>query len=223
MKIEQVPSLGAAVERVVGVTVAGIVTAWRDGRDAHIVLTGGRSGAAVCEELRNRLPEVFVHVLHVWIADERFVEFDSVDRNDTAMINALPQHEQLIVHRHLPPSQSTLEESADAYAHDLTDTLANRPFDVVVLSVGEDGHVASVFPGHPQPNVAAYAESASPKPPAQRTTISLVRLANATTCEVLAVGESKQSVVNACRTGDLRLPVVQLAATVPLTLVTDLA
>lgn len=211
------------MQRVAGVTITGIEAAWRDGRDAHIVLSGGRSGAALCAELRNRMPNVFVHELHVWIADERFVEFDATDRNDTAMIDSLPQHQQLIVHRHLPPSTCELSASADAYAHDLTVTLADRPFDVVILSVGEDGHVASVFPGHTQPNVAAYAEFASPKPPAQRTTISLARLANATTCEVLAVGDSKRAVVEACRVGDLRLPVVQLAATVPLTLVTDLA
>lgn len=194
--------------------------AWSDGRAAHVVLSGGRSGAELGKRLAALVDEEPSHALHLWIADERFVAPDDGDRNDTPIIAALGDATvRVAVHRHLPPGHVSLAQSAEEYASHLH-ALGDLPFDVVVLSMGEDGHVASVFPQHLQFPELAYAEPDSPKPPAQRTTISLARLANTRQCVVLALGVSKHEAVRAAEAGDMSLPVVQLAATAPVVLVT---
>jgi len=68
-------------------TVAAILHAWNEQRDAHIVVTGGRNGSAMCKALdfelfrstaefrevkNNKTPKA----LHIWFSDERFVEFE---------------------------------------------------------------------------------------------------------------------------------------------------
>ncbi len=223
MEVRHIEPAAAAIAQVTSEVAHGIRAAWAEARAAHVVLSGGRSGSALAGGLRREFPAGFPQPLHIWIADERFVEFDHADRNDTAIIEALGEAwPLLIVHRHATPSQAGLEASATSYANDLITSLAERPFDAVVLSAGEDGHVASVFPGHVQPRAVVYAESASPKPPALRTTISLARLAHTLRCFVLVLGESKREALRRMEQADGELPAVQLAAITPLQVITDL-
>ena len=223
MEIRHIEPAAAAIAQVTTEVAHAIRAAWGEGRAAHVVLSGGRSGSALGSGIGREFPAGFMQPLHIWIADERFVEYGHADRNDTAIIEALGEASPLLfVHRYATPSQAGLEASATAYAHELARELGDRPFDAVVLSAGEDGHVASVFPGHTQPDALVYSESSSPKPPAQRTSLSLPRLANTLHCMVLLLGESKREVLGGIEAGDERLPVVQLAAIAPLQVLTDL-
>ena len=66
--------------------------------------------------------------------------------------------------------------------------------DVVVLGIGEDGHVASLFPGHPA--LAARGPVAvpvhdAPKPPPDRVSLTLEVLRAAPSCVLLASGPAK--------------------------------
>ena len=217
--------IAPASEAIAQVTsdIAGAVrAAWTAGRAAHVVLSGGRSGAALGAGIRQEFSGGLSGTLHIWIADERFVEYADADRNDTAIVEALDSHTaSLLVHRHLPPSRATLGEIVIDYTDQLVATLGDAPFDAVVLSVGEDGHVASVFPGHPQFEAPAYAESASPKPPSHRTTISLRRLANTRQCTLLVLGESKRDALTRIAAADQTLPAVQLTAMTGAIVITD--
>ena len=222
MDIRTVASSDEGISLAASVIAQGVRSAWAERREAHVVLTGGRTGAALAASVSTALDVFADGRVHVWIGDERYVEFDDPDRNDTAIIAALPDDEpNLQVHRHLAPHQAEIEDAAQAYAGELEALLADAPFDAVVLSAGEDGHVASVFPGHVQHYENAYAECASPKPPMQRTTISLARLANARKCLVLALGDAKADAVRGFVAGDMTLPMRQLAAIAPFVLVTD--
>jgi len=214
------PAKGIALASVA--IAQGVRGAWSAHREAHVAISGGRLGAALATAIAAELDEFADGRVHLWIADERYVEFDDPDRNDTPIIAALPSGEpNLHVHRHLAPGQARVEEAAEAYAGELEALLGDAPFDAVVLSVGEDGHVASVFPRHMQHYENAYAELHSPKSPAVRTTISLARLANSRSCTVLALGASKADAVRGFVTGDLTLPARQLAAISSVTFVTD--
>jgi 6-phosphogluconolactonase len=196
--------------------------AWTAQRNAHVVISGGRSGAALGAAICDMLADSSAGILHVWIADERYVGYDDVDRNDTAIVTAMQTSDsKCVVHRHLTPQQADVTDAAEAYAGELESYLGDAPFDAVVLSAGEDGHVASIFPGHVQHYENAYAESQSPKPPAIRTTISLARLANTRSCAVLALGESKAQAVRGFIAGDMALPARQLAAITRTVLITD--
>ncbi len=222
MDIREITPASEAIAQVTSDIAHAVRNAWGAGRAAHVVLSGGRSGAALGSGIRQAFNDGLAAELHIWIADERFVEFDHVDRNDTAIIDALNSDGAgLVVHRHLPPSQANLSKVVADYTAQLQQALGSAPFDVVALSVGEDGHVGSVFPGHARPEALVYSESASPKPPAVRTTLSLERLANARACTLLVLGTSKSDALARMASDDVSLPAVQLAAMTPTIVVTD--
>jgi len=89
-------------------------------------------------------------------------------------------------------------------------------FEVVVLGTGPDGHTASLFPGSPtgQDHELVLQVSDSPKPPADRVTLSLPLINGANHVLVAAVGSSKQSALaHALCEQDSALPLALVAPT----------
>ncbi len=71
-------------------------------------------------------------------------------------------------------------------------------FDAIVLGVGEDGHVASLFPGHPALQEQRHRVAAvrrAPKPPPERITLTLPVIGRARHVVVVAAGEDKAGVL----------------------------
>jgi len=92
--------------------------------------------------------------------------------------------------------------------------------DVVLLGMGEDGHVASLFPGRAAQGAQGVAHvTESPKPPPERVTLTRQVLATAESAILLAVGESKRRALEGLRRGDPALPAQGLPG---LAVVTDL-
>ena len=94
-----------------------------------------------------------------------------------------------------------LEDAAAACANDLTRHLGQPPrLDIVLLGVGSDGHVCSLFPGHAllqEGRKYVAVETDAPKPPTHRLTLTLPALAAAGHLVVAAMGESKADAVHA--------------------------
>ena len=95
---------------------------------------------------------------------------------------------------------------ADGAAHAYAKTLRNLgDFDLVLLGLGEDGHTASLFPGHDwgaaqgPPDVIAVFDA--PKPPPQRISLSADRLSHARSVLFLVEGEPKREAVRKWRQG----------------------
>jgi 6-phosphogluconolactonase len=201
--IENSKSEGLLAKASHGV-VSAIESAWATGRDAHIVVTGGRTGLAIVAAIDGALAPLLGNsdnkLLHIWFSDERFKELDSPDRNDTALIAGFAAIQEIChFHRLLVPSEGSLADAAADYAAQLDSALGDTGFDAVVLSMGEDGHVASCFPGQEEilaATASAAAVTNSPKPPAERVTITLTRLAQTPVAFIFALGTGKSEALH---------------------------
>jgi 6-phosphogluconolactonase len=102
------------------------------------------------------------------------------------------------IHR-MPADDPDAESAARSYEDLLIGTLGTPPqLDLALLGVGPDGHVCSLFPGHPllheRQRLVAPIEDA-PKPPRRRLTLTLPVLWEAAVVVVAALGEAKAAVL----------------------------
>ena len=200
-------------ESLVGLCASGVISAitdaWADTKTAHIVITGGRTGLAIVKALDMALFRLVREnrsfegsMLHIWFSDERFTNFNDPDRNDSSLIAGFGMCKSHIVF-HRVDAEGDLEAAAANYAAEVALELGARPFDAVVLSMGEDGHIASLFPGLFEPGVAtgAIAVHNSPKLPPLRVSLSLMRLANSLHIYIFALGEAKAAALQSINSG----------------------
>jgi 6-phosphogluconolactonase len=115
------------------------------------------------------------------------------------------------IHR-MPADHPDMEKAARSYEDALVRMLGSPPrLDVALLGVGPDGHVCSLFPGHPLLREEARYVAAigdAPKPPPRRLTLTLPALAAAAVTVVAALGEAKAAVLReALEDPDSPLPV----------------
>lgn len=187
-----------------------IVQAEAEKRDFHLVLTGGGIGIRALEAVRDRANETRIswsHV-HLWWGDERFLPDRDPERNETqareALINAISIPEE---HVHPIPASDGLdgdhvEYAATRYGQELAVTARGEgpvpAFDVCLLGVGPDAHVASLFPGltgvrEDESSVTAVHDS--PKPPPKRVSLTLPSIRASREVWLLASGEGKAEAV----------------------------
>ena len=170
---------------------------------ARLVLTGGTLGINILEDLRSL--NLDLSNLDVFFGDERFVPLNHADRNEHQGLTVWPELADANLHR-FPESNVTLAEAANTFNAHIESLFGpldatGAVFDVLILGMGPDGHVASLFPGHQQERSWIIAESDSPKPPAQRLSFSYEALNRARNVVFLASGRAKAEVA-ACAIKD---------------------
>lgn len=164
-----------------------------------IVLAGGSTPRAIYRLLRD-MPTDWSK-WHIYLNDDRCLPIDHEERNSLMVEQVWLSHVGVPRNQiHYIPAELGPVEGAKAYAN----TLANvGAFDLVVLGLGEDGHTASLFPGHAVDNSAdAVPVFNSPKPPAERITMSQNRLNNTHTALFIVTGAGKQEAVDKWRNGE---------------------
>lgn len=164
---------------------------------ASVVLTGGGIGIASLKAMRS-VPGLDWSRVDVWWGDERFVAADSPDRNELQAREALLDHvpvDPARVHP-MPALSDDVDAAAASYA-------VPASFDVLLLGVGPEGHVASIFPHSPAAvdDRAVLAVRDCPKPPPIRISLGFSAIRSAREVWVIASGAEKASALGQAARG----------------------
>lgn len=181
---------------------------------AHIALTGGTIGTRVLEVLGMHPERTSIDWsrVHFWWGDERFVVWDSTERNEQAARAALLRHidvPEANIHAVAASDAGiSLDEAADAYARELARfAVDDQPwpaFDVCFLGVGPDGHIASLFPDRAEIQVrdqAVVPVRNSPKPPPERVSLTRPVINSAKRVWMVVSGNDKASALGLALAG----------------------
>lgn len=181
-----------------------------DGGVPSVALTGGTIAEKIHRAVATSMDGLDVDWSEVdfYFGDERYVDSWSDERNALAARRDLLDQvgvDPARVHE-MPASDSglSLEEAAAEYA-DTVHAHGTGEFDVVMLGVGPDGHVASLFPGHPALDVddrIAVAVTGSPKPPPERLSLTFAALNRTRAVWFVVSGDGKAEAVARARSSD---------------------
>ena len=171
---------------VAAVVAERLARAAREG--GHVVLTGGKTPEQAYKEAAKRAPDW--QAVELWWGDERCVPPDHEDSNygmaKRALLDRL-EREPRAVHR--IRGELGKEEAAAEYERELGDT----QFDLLLLGVGPDGHVASLFPNAPtlRQRRRVLPAEAGLEPFVDRVSLSLPVLRSAREILFVLSGEAK--------------------------------
>ena len=175
----------------------------------NLVLAGGNTPRAVYEMLRDM--NLDWSAWFIYFGDERCLPPNHPERNSVMALNSwlkdstVPHCQIFII-----SAEQGSTRGAAAYAQ----LVKGVTYDLVLLGLGEDGHTASLFPGHDWGMDADSPEVLSihgaPKPPAERISLSARCLGNSRKVMFLVTGASKQQAVQDWRAGKL-IPAAAIA------------
>lgn len=217
------PDAGVLAQAVAARLLTRLLDVQSVRRPAHLGVTGGTIGteilaAVAVSPLRDAVDWSGVHV---WWGDERFLPAGDPERNETltrdalldALDDALPAGNIHPVAASDAPGIDSPEDAAAAYAGDLASfadpatggaPVAVPAFDVLMLGMGPDGHVASLFPGHAALAVTGTSTvgvHGSPKPPPERVSLTFEAIHAAREVWIVAAGAAKAPAVAAALGG----------------------
>ncbi|GAA2960460.1 6-phosphogluconolactonase [Streptomyces enissocaesilis] len=205
--------------------ITKVVDAQTSRGSASVVLTGGRNGNGLLAALASAPARDAIDWsrLDLWWGDERFLPAGDPERNHTqaceALLDAVPL-DPARVHP-MPASDgrfgADVDAAAAAYAAELAAAAGPEDhgpvpaFDVLMLGVGPDTHVASLFPELPavrETDRTVVGVHGAPKPPPTRITLTLPAIRAAREVWLLAAGEdkAKAAVVALSGAGEIQAP-----------------
>jgi 6-phosphogluconolactonase len=204
-EIETFPSPEALAAAVAGRLVVRLAAVQAAGRTPAVGLTGGTIAEKIHEAVvaaTEGHEDVDWSNVDFWWGDDRYVPADDDGRNAKqareVMLDRLDVDERRV--HEMPASDGphdSLEDAAEAYGDEVR-RLGSGQFDVLMLGVGPDGHVASLFPGYPQLDVddtIAVPVTDSPKPPPERITLTFGALNRSSEVWFVVSGEGKADAV----------------------------
>ena len=174
----------------------------------RIVLAGGSTPTQVYRQLARA--ETDWSRWQIYFGDERCLPADNAERNSRMATHAWLSHVDIPGNNiHIIPAELGATTAAHKYAAIIEPAL---PFDLVLLGMGEDGHTASLFPGHQHPqDEAVHAVFDAPKPPPERVSLSRASLSNSQQVLVLISGTANHEALARWRAG-YPLPIATITA-----------
>lgn len=201
VSVEKVPNLDVLIDQASSRfvdTVAEIVNSADGGVHgdgiARVVFTGGGAGIKLLSRLV-RAKNLDWSRIHVFFGDERNVPVYDPESNEGQARYALLNHVNIPeanIHGYRAGS-APLADAADNYARAL-EQHAPKGFDLHLMGMGADGHINSLFPHSAQlgeRDKLVVAVNDSPKPPAERITLTLPAIARASEVWLLVSGSEK--------------------------------
>lgn len=186
----------------------------------HFITAGGTTPNRCYQLLAERQADW--QSWHIYMGDERVLDVDNPERNSQALLqNWLKKSKIPVANWHF----MKVEQGAETAAHDYADLFSTvSEFDLCLLGMGEDGHTASLFPGHNEaehvepiyceaqdPRHAKSApiiiEKHSPKPPSTRVSLNYVAFAKSRLVIKLITGASKQQALKSWLQESKPLPI----------------
>lgn len=227
MDVLRYPSSNALAADVAARFLTLVSSLQAAGRNPHIALTGGTIAGEIYRAIAQQATTAAVdwNKVDFWWGDERFVAADSPERNAREARDAfLTSVGATRVHEMPTPSSAcSVDEGARAYEAQVRASEGGQ-FDIVLLSMGPDGHVASLFPGSPQAaatNRIAVGVIGSPKPPAQRITLTFEALNRSDHVWIFAAdsgpGGAKEDAFNRAMVDDPAIPATRVHGAVETT------
>jgi len=188
--------------RLVQVFCDWLVETLRDSIEQRGMASVALPGGSVAEALWPSLAKISVDwsKVHVFWGDERSVPPDSAESNYALakrLLLAPAEIPDAMVHR-MPAEREPMSNAVQEYSAVLVRELGDPPaIDVVILGLGPDGHVCSLFPNHAALTDPGWVTSVSdaPKPPPRRITLTLGTLACARHVALVALGSTKSAIV----------------------------
>ena len=191
----------ALQQQALTMILARAARAIRERGQFHLVLAGGNTPRGIYRQLR--AAQTDWSAWHLYFGDERCLPPDDPERNSHMAAEAWLRHAAIPESQiHPIPVELGATQGALRYAQTLESV---GEFDLVLLGLGEDGHTASLFPGHEwgaapgAPDVLAIVDA--PKPPPERISLSASRLGRTRDVLFLVSGESKHGAVSEWRAG----------------------
>jgi 6-phosphogluconolactonase len=210
-----------SADQVAAETAARILRSARRAIDDRgrfvLVLAGGRTPLAAYNLLVGRSADW--ERWHIFLGDERCLPAADPDRNSVAVRRSLLDRVPIPPPNWHPiAAERGAEDAAALYEQEVGAAL---PLDLVLLGMGEDGHTASLFPGHEMPaDRLVVPVHGAPKPPPDRVSMTARALTAASELLILVTGASKREGLRAWRAGE-DLPVARVAAAGPAWVLVD--
>lgn len=192
----------AFADKIIGILSDAI----KQNDTASLVVSGGRTPARLFNALSTA--DLDWSKVFITLADERWVDGDN-DASNAKMVRA-----QLLINKAASANfidLKTRHENAEDAVRECTDNLSvmRRPFDVLILGMGEDGHTASLFPCSAQIKDGLNLDSGKifiavqpTTAPNQRMSLTLPALLNSQNIFVHLTGESKKQVLKDAMSGN---------------------
>lgn len=205
--VEKFSDAGQLVDAAAARLVATIVEAQKARGVASVVLTGGGTGIALLEKLREAPGDIDWSKVDLYWGDERFLPAGDGERNEVQARDALLNHVPIDPDRVHPMAASDgiyaddPHGAATAYEQILGARAHGRQvptFDVHLLGMGGEGHVNSLFPHTDavrETTRFVVAVTDSPKPPPVRITLTLPAVRHAKEVWLLVSGAAKAEAV----------------------------
>lgn len=180
----------------------------------HLALTGGATAGLLYEALATLVQATALDPakLELWWTSERYVPTTDQQRISTRALSLLARTMPIVSSQVHPMPSSTGTSDPDEAAFVYADELGDVSFDICLLGVGRDGHIASIYPNHPsllvqsETTLSVVGVTDAPTQPPERVTLTLNTINRSAEIWMMAAGAHKADIVARALQHDPQLP-----------------